>query len=276
MDVINRDVENTCRVVNYQNNLDEYARIYMHSNENLGELFKCFDVKDKDVLTVLGSSDQYFYSLLNGAKRVDSFDINKLTKYYYYLRKWVIEYLDEYYPKSELLLNNQMLIKELLRIVKCKSIDEEDAYIYWSCYSNRVDDNNNLFYSSSYYRENELGSVSLLKSLINDRELSFVHMDLSCDVNIEDKYDVIITSNILEYFADNPIKLTRCRDNLRKLLKDDGIVVNSYVMDADDSDFKDMEKACFSRYFERVDFPKFKRKFYDCSFPLGCGYIKKK
>ena len=39
--------------------IDNYDKLYYSTNENLDELFKYIDVKDKDVLTVLSSSDQY-------------------------------------------------------------------------------------------------------------------------------------------------------------------------------------------------------------------------
>ena len=73
---------------------DRYATIYFHSNERSKEIFSEINVKNKDVLTVLGSGDQAFYLYDNGAKSVDMFDKNKLAIYYYYLRTWVIVYFD--------------------------------------------------------------------------------------------------------------------------------------------------------------------------------------
>ena len=84
--------------------VDGYGKIYFSSNEDLKTIFSNFDFKDKDVLTVAGSGDQAFYSYNDDAKKVDLFDKNKLTIYYYYLRKWIISYYDMFYP--ELLLNN--------------------------------------------------------------------------------------------------------------------------------------------------------------------------
>ena len=50
--------------------------------------------------TVLASGDQAFYFYDNGAKKVDLFDINKLSIYYYYLRVWIIKYLGRFYPRT--------------------------------------------------------------------------------------------------------------------------------------------------------------------------------
>lgn len=64
-----------------------FQTIYSFSNENLVESLKHFDLSNKDCLTVLASSDQAFDMFLRGAKSVTTFDINPLTKYYFYLKK---------------------------------------------------------------------------------------------------------------------------------------------------------------------------------------------
>ena len=67
----------------------DYGRLYFCSNEPLELLFNNFSVEGKDVLTVLGSSDQLFHTIDRGANSVDTFDRNPYTKYYYYLRSYV-------------------------------------------------------------------------------------------------------------------------------------------------------------------------------------------
>ena len=69
-----------------------FKRIYTTSNEQLDAVFRGFDLKDKDILSVLGSSDHVFSEYYLGAKSVTAFDVNELTKYYYYLRKWSLIY----------------------------------------------------------------------------------------------------------------------------------------------------------------------------------------
>ena len=88
-----------------------YDKVYYSTNEQIESLFSSFDFKDKNVLSVLSSGDQALYFLYNGAKRVDVFDQNKLTKYYYFLRLWCIKYLDELYPPS---LNKEYIRKILI------------------------------------------------------------------------------------------------------------------------------------------------------------------
>lgn len=43
------------------------------------------------MFSVLASSDQVFSFYYLGENSVDTFDIHPLTKYYYYLRKWLLK-----------------------------------------------------------------------------------------------------------------------------------------------------------------------------------------
>ena len=116
MERFEMDVVNACKMID-GDDVDEsyYNKIYMSSNESLGNLFLNFDISGKDVLTVLGSSDQLFYSYLNGAKKVDCFDINVLARHYYYLRRWAIDYLGMYYPPDSFLKSHLFsLYQEIL------------------------------------------------------------------------------------------------------------------------------------------------------------------
>ena len=78
-----------------------YHKVYYSSNEYLPQLFNQFSIKDKDVFTVVGSGDQVLYSYYKGARSVDTYDINILTKYYYYLRKWCLEETKEFYLSAK-------------------------------------------------------------------------------------------------------------------------------------------------------------------------------
>lgn len=60
--------------------------VYAFTNENLTCLKDLYDFKDKKVLTVLGSGDQYFSSVLFGAKEVDVYDIEPKAWDYFVLK----------------------------------------------------------------------------------------------------------------------------------------------------------------------------------------------
>jgi hypothetical protein len=59
------------------------GRVYAFSNENIAAYADVYDFNDKRVLSVLGSGDHYFTSVLNGAKDVDVYDINECTWEYF-------------------------------------------------------------------------------------------------------------------------------------------------------------------------------------------------
>ena len=64
---------------------------------NLTEIFKKYDFKGKDVLSVLSSSDQMFSSYYLGAENVDTFDHNVTPYLFFYLKKWCMEYTGKSY-----------------------------------------------------------------------------------------------------------------------------------------------------------------------------------
>ena len=89
VECINYDVKQAINIMRgFHSKIDDFHdRLYFNSNEDLDALLSKFDFRDKDILTVLASSDQLFYFYDKGARIVDTFDINKLTFYYYFLRK---------------------------------------------------------------------------------------------------------------------------------------------------------------------------------------------
>ncbi|MEG2993723.1 MAG: hypothetical protein RR847_05580, partial [Bacilli bacterium] len=70
-----------------------YEKVYGFSNENISSYNSLYDFKDKKVLSVLGSGDQYFSSILFGAKEVDLFDSNRLAWFYFILKYYGIKTL---------------------------------------------------------------------------------------------------------------------------------------------------------------------------------------
>ena len=53
-----------------------YKRVYAMTNENVASFKQLYDFDMAKVFTVLGSGDQYFTSLLNGASEISVFDVN--------------------------------------------------------------------------------------------------------------------------------------------------------------------------------------------------------
>lgn len=230
MNQIASDVEAASKISISRKYSLSYDRIYYQSNEFLNEIFNNISVKDKDVLTVLASSDQLFHSYYHGAKNVDTFDVNRLTYYYYYLRKWGILYFNTFYPPMKDTVFSHKFLSKVLSHHFEFSEEDYDAYVFWRNYCDETwgFQNENLFYLSGR-ADNKIDDTDFLKEVLK-KELSFQHMDISKPMKIEKQYDIIFLSNILEYLTFMDISFEQLIGNLKELLKDDGFVVCSHVM----------------------------------------------
>ena len=272
---IYKDLEKTYDIITNHITSTHYDKIYSQSNEMLNDLFSNFSLKDKDVLSVLASSDQMFHCYNRGARSVDTFDINKLTYYYYYLRKWGILYFDEYYPNMRDLIFSNKYIYECMKKASLFSEEDHDAFLFWNEYCDRTwgYQSKELFYISECGMDNEIKDLSNLKDILGNNKLSFINIDISKEIDINKKYDIIILSNILEYLAFEDISFDILSNNLDKLLKEDGVVVCSHVMHR-----VSYEKHKLRDKFDFYEYPPGIRKTFIPNFntPVGYCYKKKK
>lgn len=218
--------------------------IYFRTNERLNDLFSNFDVNDKKVLSVIGSGDQAFYAYDRGAESVDLFDKNKITIYYYYLRVWLIKYLDMFYFDKEISVS---FLNHLLDLVKPETQIEIDTHRYWSemirLYGCNI---NYLFMCKNNLEDYAIRDVSKIKKKI-DYIPNFYNIDIASDIDISHTYDVIIKSNITDHLNADYNKFIKYRNNLNNLLNSGGIVVSSNVLT---SRISPLEEKIFSECFD--------------------------
>lgn len=252
-----------------------FRRIYTASNEQVDAVFRGFDLKDKDILSVLGSSDHVFSEYYLGAKSVTAFDVNELTKYYYYLRKWSLIYRGVDVPYG----NSKEWFLELLSEVSTKSELEEEALSFWK-YLNRK--------ASSYTSKLFMGGISFnrrvpyendlegMTSIIGDRDIDFSKINVFDFFDYDRTFDVVVLSNILDY-ASTPAALATCRDNLVDHLNDNGIVICSYVLSIyGDNDKNMLQNDIFSKSFEVVEGSSYSNPFHPNKLvPASYVYVKK-
>jgi len=228
MEEIDFDIDEACKLESPKlQRSNNYSKVYLNSNEKLERLFENFSVKDKDVLTVLASSDQYFRCLYNGAKSVDTFDINKLAKYYYYIRKWYMEQMRKHSIAPCMISRSNNWVHELLPNVKIESTDEEYAYIFWKRYLEEKQ--GRYFFHLTESLDNFDYAIEKILAIIKNKPLNFSNIDICKEGNSNKKYDIIILSNILEWHAYESETLKSCKTNLERLLKDDGKIICSCV-----------------------------------------------
>lgn len=70
--------------------MPKFNKIYNFTNENLSSFNKIYNFSNAKILSVLGSGDQYFTSLLNGASEIELYDINILAWDYFLLKYYCI------------------------------------------------------------------------------------------------------------------------------------------------------------------------------------------
>ena len=126
------------------------------------------------------------------AKRVDTFDFNRLTMYYYFLRKWSIKYMNSLYP-----ILDKSWISTLLSKVKASSENEERALLLFKKHLKNNSDFNNFFYD--IVGASLFTNAKMAKDFV-DNDFTFFNLNLFKKNNdlISDKYDYIYISNILD------------------------------------------------------------------------------
>ena len=211
---------------------DNYSKMYFKTNEDLDYISNIINFKNKNVLTVLASSDQLFLASSNKAKSIDTFDKNKLALYYYYLRIWTAQYSDDIYP-FKIIDNDYNWLSNLLNKVEVKDINEKNALIFWKKHLEDETDFSKLFYDDTIegkysISNNELKGISNLK-------INFKNINLFNKINSNKKYDIIMISNIIEWAKRDKNKLLIIKDNLDELLSDDGIVVHTRLLNRPES-----------------------------------------
>ena len=225
---------------------DTTKAIYLKTNEDLTKILSHYDIKDKSVLTVLASSDQALTSYYYGAKEIDTFDMSYTSLYYYFLKKWLILYKNRLYPSKEFITSGDINLYNLVLSINPESEKEKEAKLFWQTYmeANNNKANPNVFIDIFCNK----GDIPYKKDIDSikgfyDKPLSFTNFDLTRQTPINKKYDVLIVSNILEFFNNNESALLKIRNNIDKLLKPNGIAIcsNKAIPNSDDKHKKEVK-----------------------------------
>lgn len=187
------------------NDFKEYDRIYPFATENIKGYMQ--DLEGKSVLTVRSSGDHKLNALSLGAKQVDTFDINRLTKKYTELKEEIIKHFN--YEQFLNFLNNSKLYYDQIKYYLNPETKEFwDWYFHYFIYTQKSMFKTSLFYSMDDIKRNERinhyldeGKFKRLKNHLLSKEES---KDYTLDVNelpqaLERQYDVIYLSNIINY-----------------------------------------------------------------------------
>lgn len=186
-------------------------KVYGFTNENIDAFPEFFNFDNASVLTVLGSGDQYFSSLLNGAKNVDVFDINYLAWYHFILKYTAIKVLS-YEEFMQMFVSDNLDNLSIYAKLR-KYLPDEVKYFFDKLISlgrtfssikikNIIFDNakmNNIpyFNENIYYKLQSILQSSNFPAFYNCNLLDILKFT-------KKSYDVVLLSNIYHYLNNNP------------------------------------------------------------------------
>ena len=254
-----------------------FSSTYMFSNENINGFIKKISLNKKNALTVCSSGDQAFNLVLNGAYKVDLFDINGFTKYYFYFKKAAImglsyqEFINFFFPT---LFNKNVFNFDSYLNLRNK-IDDDEVRVFWDylfCHYSGIDlYNSKLFHKLYYSKKNILkineylineDNYNRLKELLINKQFNFYNINLFDDsLYFNDKYDFVYLSNIFDYlFSNSELEyaksIKKIIANLSNYTNDGGDIAVNYIYlyneDYDkDSYFSNFNSLCFrNEYFD--------------------------
>lgn len=199
-----------------KNNKSLYNKVYDFTNENVSCLNDLYHFENAQVLSIIGSGDQYFTSILNGAKKVDLVDVNPTSHLYFILKFYAIREL-EYEEFYEFLVlknfNNPNIYFKLEPVLPIKALiyyrylmENNRKYIYnYSCFKK---DGIDLLSKKNqkYYFDNENTVIPYfkrdnyykLKEKLKTMELpNFFQTNIvNLKNEIKGNYDILLMSNI--------------------------------------------------------------------------------
>ena len=203
----------------------KYQKGFYWTNENIDYYLNLLKIENKEkALTVASTGDHIFNLMLQGFKKIDTFDINKLTEYFVFgLKRTLIQEYDyyEFITILNYLANPNISLEVLTEILYNLLPKMEKKYrIFWQeiidfnyKLQKRMGTNLNLMhmlYINVSIRQIHLNNNTYLldeyaftelKNKINSVDVTFQAAD-AVDLSQKfkgEKYDVILLSNILDY-----------------------------------------------------------------------------
>lgn len=223
--------------LNGKNTFHSESFIYKKTNEKLNEFIDLLLNKDK-VLSVIGSGDQILNTLLTKPSKIDVFDISVFPKFFLKLKIASIkslsrdEYIKFFFSTTETFLDEYYDDLYFDKIRKELDIEAEDFWTYLFQYNDWYDIyNSTLFSSESVFEEQAIiqnkyldnDEYYNLRDILQSVQINYIESNL-LDLKINDTYDLIYLSNILEY-----VKKSAYFDKIDELsVKNKGIII-SYI-----------------------------------------------
>lgn len=202
---------------------ERFEKAYPFTTENIDGYYNEIDFEGKKVLTVGSSLDQAINALYLGAKNVVVYDICRdLEKFGKY--------------KINKLKSSKTTDEFIEDILTTEEIEVQDRSEYTKEQVKRI---------NPYLKDDD--SFEKTRQIVSDKEqnITYINKDIfdGLKINEEEKFDIIITSNVTQYLDDyialmyypKPIDRLKVEDllmevfyDLKSHLKDDGVLQFAY------------------------------------------------
>lgn len=230
------------KIIHILGSLGFMKKVYGFTNEFVGAFPEIINFDNADVLSVVGSGDQYFTAILFGAKNITLFDINENAWYHFVLKFTAIKYLSfeefwQFFIIDEL-DNLKLYLKirdylpfdvrrffDMMRVRKIKfsnikfvELLEDTDYVRIIPYLRQEE----------YYK---------LQNLLVKRILPICYIKDFADIALgseRENYDILLLSNIYNWMDLRPIALKSLFAGY-KLEKNFNPVIFKYLLDKFDS-----------------------------------------
>ena len=249
---------NQKKIMNIFEPFSKYSKGYLWTNENIKEYInKKYISEYNSALSVTGSGDHLFNLILNNVLNIDTFDTNTLTEYNVLgLKKALIEKFkyNDFLTICELIANNMLTLEETTYLIKdLLPLMDKKYRKYWqniSEYNYQLQKNNDEYldlFAMLFININEKNNFIRRNSYLMGKDnydkfkenMMRANINFYCTnaINILDtfpnqKYDVILLSNILDYITINwnYEQLRKFEDELLFITNNNGKIFLAYLL----------------------------------------------
>ena len=249
---------NQKRITNVFEPFSKYSKGYLWTNENIKEYInKKYISEYNSALSVTASGDHLFNLILNNVLNIDTFDTNTLTEYNVLgLKKALIEKFkyNDFLTICELIANNMLTLEETTYLIKdLLPLMDKKYRKYWqniSEYNYQLQKNNDEYldlFAMLFININEKNNFIRRNSYLMGKDnydkfkenMMRANINFYCTnvINILDtfpnqKYDVILLSNILDYITINwnYEQLKKFEDELLFITNNNGKIFLAYLL----------------------------------------------
>lgn len=221
-------------------NREKFNKVYPFTNENITSYFDLFNFNKKRVLSVLGSGDQYFSSLLFGADSIDLFDLNS-TAYYYFVLKFISLKFLSYQEFVEFFVVSKLDNINIYNKIKEKLPDDVryffDSFLVFNkklsnlIFKFSLNSNEDNFSTGRVIPYLDESSYYILQNKLKDKNIPKVHL-VSLNYfykRLSDKFDVMLFSNIFLYLNMDIKDYRMFLDNYKEFLNQNGVIQADYT-----------------------------------------------